>query len=263
MDGLPEIRARSFEGVSDSMGPIANLLTRAEQEQIRRIASIIEFAAADIVYSEGDAAQFVHFVESGVIRISRCAQNGQRQILAFRVPGDVFGLPDTGRYVNSAEAVAAARVYRLPWQRMYQLMRDDAQLQLSLLTKIIGDFRQAQARIMTLGQQNNCQRLASFLLDFARVPEFFDEKHAVLKLPVNRFDLADYLGTAPESAARAFAKLESMGLIRRITSRTIAILDLPGLKSLQRGPRRSHQVGTAQDKRPAAETLPVLQALGQ
>ena len=42
-----------------------------------------------------------------------------------------------------------------------------------------------------------------------------------LKLPVNRFDLADYLGTVTKSSERAFARLESQGFIRRVTSRTI------------------------------------------
>jgi len=249
MDGWPEIRARSFEGTADQPRTIANLLSRKEQEQIRRISSVLDCSRGDIVFAEGDEARFVHFVDGGVIRISRCADNGQRQILAFRVPGDLFGLPDAGRYVNSAEAVCAARIYRLAWHRMQQMMREDPQLQLNLLMKVVYDFRQAQARIMTLGQQNTCQRLASFLLDFARVPEFFDEKRALLNLPVNRFDLADYLGTAPESAARAFARLESQGLIRRITSRTIEILDIAGLQLLQRGPRRGHSGGIAEEKR--------------
>jgi Mn-dependent DtxR family transcriptional regulator len=59
-----------------------------------------------------------------------------------------------------------------------------------------------------------------------------------LILPVNRFDLADYLGTAPESTARSFAKLEDLGLIRRITARKIEILDKTGLRLLNRTPRR-------------------------
>ena len=60
-----------------------------------------------------------------------------------------------------------------------------------------------------------CQRLAPFILDLMVVPEFFDEKRSLLKLPVNRFDLADYLGTVTKSSERAFARLESEGLIRR------------------------------------------------
>ena len=183
---------------------------------------------------------FLYFIDEGVIRISRCAENGRRQILAFRVPGDLLGRPENGRYVNSAETVGPARVYRIAWLRMQQMMLADPQLQLHLLTKVADDFRQAEHRIMTLGQQNTCQRLASFILDLLCLPEFFDEKQSLLQLPVNRFDLADYLGTVTKSSERAFARLESEGLIRRVTSRTIEILDIAGLQRVQREQRRGH-----------------------
>ena len=42
-----------------------------------------------------------------------------------------------------------------------------------------------------------------------------------------------------EETTRAFAKLESQGLIRRISSRTIEILDVEGLELMQSGPRRN------------------------
>jgi len=105
---------------------------------------------------------------------------------------------------------------------------------------VADDFRQAEHRIMTLGQQNTCQRLASFILDLLHRPEFFDETRSLLELPVNRFDLADYLGTVTKSSERAFARLESEGLVRRVASRTIEILDIAGLQRVQREQRRGH-----------------------
>jgi CRP-like cAMP-binding protein len=87
--------------------------------------------------------------------------------------------------------------------------------------------------------QTTYQRLALFLLDFMRIPGFFDAQHSRLNLPVNRFDLADYLGMTRETAARAFARLEDEGLIRRADSHTIEILSMNGLKQLHRGrPRK-------------------------
>lgn len=248
MTAWPQIRARSFDGTFGGPRTTANPLSCNEQGQIRRMSSVLDFRRGEIVFAEGDEARFVYFVDSGVIRISRCAENGQRQILAFRAPGDLFGLPDAGRYINSAEAVCAARIYGLAWNRMQQMMREEPQLQMNLLMKVVCNFRQAQERIMTLGQQNIYQRLATFLLDFLRVPEFFDEERALLNLPVNRFDLADYLGTVPQSAARAFTILEDRGLVRRVTSRTIEILDIAGLQLLQRGPRRGHSGGIPDEK---------------
>jgi CRP-like cAMP-binding protein len=116
----------------------------------------------------------------------------------------------------------------------------DPELQLAVLKKVVHDLLQAQSFVMVLGQQNTHQRLASCLVNLLRVPQFFDEQSARLRLPVNRFDLADYLGVASRSAERAFARLEKQGLVRRITPRIIEILDMDGLRRLQLEQRRSH-----------------------
>ena len=121
---------------------------------------------------------------------------------------------------------------------MQDLCLAEPHLHSVLLGKILFEYRQAQIRISVLGQQNTGQKLASFILDFIQIPELFDNETSCLTLPVNRFDLADYLGTAPESTARAFAKLEDLGLIRRITARKIEILDRAGLRQLNQTPRR-------------------------
>jgi len=236
-----EIRARPIAGTNPQPQAVRNLLSREEQERLLHNATTLVYRRGGCtVFSEGETAGFLYFIDEGVIRISRCAENGRRQILAFRVPGDVLGRPENGRYVNSAETVGPARLYRIAWLRMQQLMQADPQLQLHFLTKVADDFRQAEHRIMTLGQQNTCQRLASFILELLHRPEFFDETRSLLKLPVNRFDLADYLGTVTKSSERAFARLESEGLVRRVASRTIEIRDIAGLQRVQREQRRGH-----------------------
>jgi CRP-like cAMP-binding protein len=115
---------------------------------------------------------------------------------------------------------------------MQQAMRSNPELRLHLFIKLADDYCRAEDRIMTLVQQNSCQRLASFLLELMLMPGLFDEKRSLLQLPVNRFDLADYLGMVTKSSERSFARLESEGLIRRITSRTIQITDIGGLQRL-------------------------------
>ena len=235
----PEIRARPFDKISDRPSRIENLLSPKEQRELRRIATVLDYRRGGItIFSEGEDAHFVYAIDEGVVRISRHAENGQRQILAFMVPGDLFGLPDDGIYVNTAEAVCPARIYRFPWQRLREMMFREPQLQLNMLVRVAYDLRQAQRQIMILGQQSTYQRLAFFLLEFLRYPEFYDAKKSRLSLPINRFDLADYLGIARETVARSFARLEREGLARRLKSGTIEILDVHGLRQLQHARRR-------------------------
>jgi CRP-like cAMP-binding protein len=235
----PKIRARLIDRTGDNPLKIGNLLSRKEQDELRRIAKVVEFPKPGMtIFTRGSDAQFVYVIDSGVVRIARMAASGQRRILAFMVPGDLFGVPDCGVYANTAETVSPARLYKVAWPKLRQVMAKEPQLQLTLLIKLAHDFRQAQRQMMMLGQQSAHQRLALFLLDFMRNPGFFDEKLSRLTLPVNRFDLADYLGTTRETATRAFTRLEEEGLVKRINAQTIHVLSLKGLQQLQHGPSR-------------------------
>jgi CRP-like cAMP-binding protein len=235
----PEIRARSFNRAGDRPSRIKNLLSPKEQDALREISTVVEYRrCGHPIFSEREDAHFAYAIDQGVVRIVRHAENGRRQILAFMTPGDLFGLPDDGAYANTAETVSAVRLYRFPWRRLGQRMMEEPQLQLNLLVRVAYDLHQAQRQIMILGQQSTSQRLAFLLLDFLRHPQFFDEHNGRVRLPISRFDLADYLGIARETAVRAIAKFERDGLLRRIDPETIQILDIAGLRALQLGKRR-------------------------
>jgi len=238
-ESVPTIRARRLDRVGEHPLQIGNLLSRKEQDMLLSIAKPIKYPRSGMtIFTSEKEAEYVYVIDQGIVRISRVAPNGQRRILAFMVPGDLFGMPDCGIYVNTAETVSPTRLYRFPWPALRQLLANEPQLQEKLLIKLAHDFRQAQRQMMMLGQQSARQRLAVFLLDFIRSPAFFSQERSQLTLPVNRFDLADYLGTTRETAARAFARLEKEGLIRRITAHTIQILNMEGLEQLQFGPSR-------------------------
>lgn len=237
-----EIRERPSEGTGVRQATSRNLLSPGEQRRLLAGATLLTYRRGGAaLFCEGQDASFIYFISEGIIRTSRYAENGGRQILTFRVPGDLLGLSENGQYDYSAETVGAAKVYRITWRCMQQIMLVEPDLQLHLLLKIADDCRHAEQHIVTLGQQNTCQRLISFILDLWQLPDFFDERRSLMRLPVSRNDLADYIGTTTTSAERSFLKLESEHLIRRITPRTIEIIDIVGLQRLQCEQRRSHR----------------------
>lgn len=100
---LPEIRARLIDRTRDLPSQIENLLSRKEQVEFRKIATVLDYSRpGSTVFAEGEDAHFVYSVVAGVVRISRHSDGGRRQVLALMLPGDLFGLPDAGIYVNSA-----------------------------------------------------------------------------------------------------------------------------------------------------------------
>jgi CRP-like cAMP-binding protein len=240
----PEIRARAFDREKDSSAKIENLLSRPQQARFREIATVLDYQrGGSTIFSEGEDAHFIYSVISGVVRISRYSDSGRRQVLALMLPGDLFGFPEGGRYVNSAITASPVSLYRVPWQRLRELLLHEPEMHLNMLIRVAFDLREAQRRIMILGQQNLAQRLASFLIDFSQHPDFYDERKRRLSLPLTRFDLGDYLGSAPETVARAFAKLERLGAIRRISPRLVEIPSMEALRQVVSGRRRAGNGG--------------------
>ena len=232
-----EIRARDFNRAQPR--PI-NLLTPYIQERLRGIATLIEVPrGGEALFNEGDPVAHVHFIASGFVRLSRQAASGRRQVIAFLLPGDVFGFPEQGLHVNSARALGDATLYQAPWAAFNALMEDEPALQGSLLVRMAFDLRLAQKRILVLGQQNVSQRLATFLLELMDHEDFYDPQQKHLSLPLSRFDLGDYLGTSAETVVRVLSRLEKDGVIRRISSRLLHIPNRDALVRLLRGRRRT------------------------
>jgi len=232
----PKIIASEFCATEPRRPVLGNLLSPAEQAELAEIATVLTYQAGGaVIFTEGEDAHFIHLIDEGVVRISRDLPDGTRQVLGFMWPGDMLGLMEAGRYVNSAETLTPATLFRLPLDRLQRLLLRKPLLQLHILKKAAHELRKAQRQLIVLGQLNNRRRLASFILDCRQHVAFFDSAARQLRLPMSRFDIADYLGISPESVARAFAALEQYGFVRRSSPRTIELVDADGLARFVRG----------------------------
>ena len=77
------------------------------------------------LFAEGEEAEYFYKVVSGAIRSYKLLSDGRRQIDAFHLPGDFFGLEvgDTHRF--SVEAVCAAEVRAFRRARLPALSQAD------------------------------------------------------------------------------------------------------------------------------------------
>ena len=232
----PKIIAREFLATGEQRPKLDNLLTSAEQTKLATIATLLEYQTGGVaICSEGEDAHFLYLIDSGIVRLSQHLPNGDSQVLGFMWPGDLFGIAEDGRYINSAESLTTAAIFRFPLERLRHLLLSEPLLRLHMLTKVAHELRKAQRQIIVLGQFNNAKRLASFLLDCRQHLDLFESRTRRLLLPMSRFDIADYLGTSPESVARAFATLERGGFLRRTSPRSVELADPDRLARFVRG----------------------------
>src|SRR5687768_2741836 len=62
------------------------------------------------IFGEGEEAEYLYQVVSGAVRTYKILNDGRRQIGAFYLPGDVFGLEIGEAHELSAEAICNSTV---------------------------------------------------------------------------------------------------------------------------------------------------------
>ncbi|MDP2261210.1 MAG: helix-turn-helix domain-containing protein [Caulobacter sp.] len=164
-----------------------------------------------LIYDDGEKPEAFYRVESGCIRLLRHDQDGRRQILAFCLPGDVFGLDFCAARPMSAEAAAASKLSRFP---IHQDMRGGPQSDCSAL---LAESSRLAGRLMEslvgFGKASTEDRVIWFLNRMAERQNAPEGRARVVHLPMSRCDIADYLGMAPETLSRTMAKLVASGRI--------------------------------------------------
>ncbi len=174
-----------------------------------------------MIYAHGDAVGPLYLVEFGAVRICSLTADGRRQIISFCYAGDVFGLEDGGEHQSYAESVdgAGLRVLR---------PADFAGFAQCLLGPALRRFARVQKHLLLLGRLSANEKMAQFLLDLLDRQSSDD----IVNLPMQRNDIADYLGMTFETVSRVLRVLKDRGIIRLNSVEQIEVLDLDGLGAL-------------------------------
>jgi CRP-like cAMP-binding protein len=181
---------------------------------------LLRFGESQVVYEQGDVAKSWFEVQTGIARTCRFFPDGDRHVIEFYFPGDVFGLERPWRE-DTAEAVGALEVHRRDhWAVRPVADNEEARLEAAL--------RSTRDYIYLLGHRSAEQRVAAFLL---RLAERTGAKREVA-VPMSRADIADHLRLTIHTISRTISGLCRRGLIRLRNPQAVSIIDEPALRRL-------------------------------
>ena len=187
------------------------------------------FARGEEVFAEGDAGTFFYKVVSGTVRTGKLLTDGRRQIDAFHLAGDVFGLESGDCHRFTAEAVDDVVVIAYRRSRFASLVHDDPTFGELLMASMLTSLDRAHDHMVLLGRKTALEKVVSFLLDMARRRPGADK----VVLPMQRTDIADHLGLTIETVSRTLTQMVRDGLIRLAKAgRTVILVDKVRLQLL-------------------------------
>jgi CRP/FNR family nitrogen fixation transcriptional regulator len=196
------------------------------------VVSLSEFTykKGNEIYGEKEPAEFVYQVQIGAVRSYKLLSDGRRQIGAFHLAGDIFGLENGSDHRFTAEAIVNTTVRLIKRSSLEMIAESDAMVSRNLLSMTTNNLQHAENHMLLLGRKTSLERVAAFLIEMDRRIA----AAGVMPLPMCRRDIADYLGLTLETVSRALSRLHALGIIEFISSnqRQIALLDRQQLANL-------------------------------
>lgn len=165
---------------------------------------------------EGDQASHCPFLLNGFACCYKTLESGQRQIMAFYVPGDLGNLTSLllGKQDHSIGTLTPAKVVLIPQAVILDWMRQHPKIAEALWRAALIDAAVSREWIVNVGRRTAYQRTAHLLCEWMlRMRAAGLARGLACEMPLTQVELADALGLTSVHVNRTLQWLRSDGLI--------------------------------------------------
>jgi CRP/FNR family transcriptional regulator len=196
--------------------PAFSALSDEELGRVAEVAVPRSFAAAEVVFREGDASNTCYIVRAGRARAVREHQDGRSITLATFGPGDIFGelaMFDDELRSATVEAVEPTDAIAILGGDMRRLLREHPDISVKLLAALGKRLRETNERLARQSFQTVQSRVAAVLSQLVAAARAEGAGDGDVLITSTQADLAQLAGSSRESASRFLAVLERAGII--------------------------------------------------
>jgi CRP/FNR family nitrogen fixation transcriptional regulator len=194
---------------------------------IELMGAVVPFARNSEIFGENEPADYLYKLVSGSVRSYKVLVDGRRQIGAFYVPGDIFGLETADAHTFSAEAITDCKILVIKRSAVMALAARDPDVARQMWAATARELKRMQEHSLLLIKTAQ-ERVASFLLEMGERVTV----EGLVELPMSRQDIADYLGLTIETVSRTLTQLEKTAAIGVPSSRRILLRNRSALRRL-------------------------------
>jgi len=190
------------------------VLTSEEKKLVYNSMEPLNIKKGGLLFYEEGVPTGIFQIKKGKAKKFKRGFSGTEQIFYIYTTGDVLGyhaLFGEERYQDSCEALVDLEVNFIPKDVFFHLLQNMPTLQQTFIKNIGHEFGVLANIIAVLAQKNQNARLAINLL----ILENRFQKHYTVHegIDLTREDLANIIGTSPESLGRSLKYFKDEGLI--------------------------------------------------
>src|SRR6185369_9023977 len=133
---------------------------------LRKLVSQAKISSAECGYRKGneifgqaEPADYIYQVVEGAVRSHKLLSDGRRQIGAFHLPGDIFGLENGDLHRFTAEAIIDTTVHLVERLSLEGAAKSDPAMARALLTMTTENLQHVENHMLLLGRKNSRERV--------------------------------------------------------------------------------------------------------
>lgn len=172
----------------------------------------IEGRQGDVLYRMKEPARYAYTLRNGAVKLVSSLESGQDVIVRLLHHGDLLGFEGMQgeHHRHSAIVLAPSQLCRLDLAELQRLSERLPKVRAAILQRWQDALQKSEERIIELGAKRAEARLATFLLQWARLyPQLRS-----LPFPLTRTDIAAFLGLSTEHVSRIMADFKRKALIQ-------------------------------------------------
>jgi len=190
------------------------------------------FKAGDTIFDESEMWPYIAILRTGKVILTLLSPDGKTHTIGERLTHDTLnesGVFDGGGTTTRAEALTDATIVTLPGEAVLHACRNDSELALGFLAAASQARRRSVDTIADLAFAHVLQRVAKFLLGYARTSVGMTRGLPGVE-NLSQAQIAAAAGTVRDMAARALLRLKNANAVELDRGRVRAI-DRPRLEA--------------------------------
>jgi len=175
--------------------------------------AVEQYRRGGVVFSQGDRARDVKYLEKGAVKLSVLSQNGKEAVVAMLDPGNFFGegvLAGQSIRIATAKAVVASSVLTIGMDAMTRLLHDEPSFADRFIAYMLTRNIRIEADLVDHLFNSSEKRLARTLLLLARYGK--GDLHATLP-KISQETLAEMIGATRSRVNIFMNKFRKLGFI--------------------------------------------------
>lgn len=207
--------------------PIFSPLNQDDLIKISRWIEHKEYKKGEILFHIGDTVDSIIIMNEGSAKAYKYTAEGREQILYVFSEGDFFGeqyLLSNQKAGYTVEALETVKVCMLTKSQFRHLLALYSDIAVKIIEELGLRMNRLENTMQSMGIRSVDARISTLLLDFAAKYGKETSEGLLIRLPLSREGIANYLGIARETVSRKLMQMENEGLIRSVSNKSLLLL---------------------------------------